>query len=67
MGIKALEAAILEELREVAKRQDIRLKDIMEWRTGEGLKVQEGETLFYLPVLMVSCAVKLPVSKKQGK
>ena len=58
MSMKELEAEILAELRVVAKNNKIRLKDIMEWSTGE-VKAQEGETLFFLPILRIYCAVKL--------
>lgn len=59
MGMRELEAAILAELKVVAKNSKLRQKDIMEWRTGDSLKVREGETLFYLPGLQVSVAVKV--------
>jgi len=44
-------------LRTVAKDNSIRLKDIMEWRTV-AITAHEGETLYYLPMLKVWCAVK---------
>jgi hypothetical protein len=56
MGMKQLELAVLYSVREVAKDKTIRLKDIMEWSTGE-VKVQEGETLYKLPDLGIECAV----------
>ena len=55
--MRSLESAILAELREVAQNRSIRLKDIMEWSTGT-VKVQEGETLLFLPDLKIQCAVK---------
>lgn len=60
MSMATLERAILAELREVAKNPKIKQKDIMEWSTSE-VKAQQGETLFFLPVLHVYCAVKLAV------
>ena len=60
MGMRELENAILAELKQVSGNPKLRLKDIMEWQTGQSLEVQEGETLFYLPELGVSCAVKIP-------
>lgn len=59
MGMKALEAAILAELREVADKRSLRQKDIMEWGTGRNVKAQEGETLYWLPKLEISVAVKV--------
>lgn len=67
MSMKSLETAILLELKEVAKNDKLRLKDIMEWQTGNTLKAQEGETLYYLPRLAVSCAVKVPVKATKPK
>jgi len=58
MSIRTLEAAILRELRTVAKDSKIKQREIMEWQTGQTLKAQEGETLYYLPELAVSVAVK---------
>lgn len=63
MGIRELEAAILAELKEVSGNKNLRQKDIMEWQTGTSLKAQDGETLYYLPVLGVSVCVKLPAPK----
>jgi len=58
MGIRAMNAAILKELREVAGNNKIRQKDIMEWSNGK-IEAQEGETLYFLPTLGVNVAVKL--------
>lgn len=59
VGMKQLEAAILKELREVSGNKKLRQKDIMEWQTGNTLKAQDGETLYYLPQLQVSVCVKV--------
>jgi hypothetical protein len=56
MGMRQLEAAILAELREVAKNPKLRQKDIAEWSSG-AIKVQEGETLYFLPLLQINVAV----------
>ncbi len=63
MGLKQLEAQILIELKGVAGNKSIRQKDIIEWQTGKALQVQEGETLYYLPTLGISVAVKLPAQE----
>ena len=62
MTFASLERAVLAELKSVAKNNKIRLKDIMEWSTGE-IKPQEGETYYFLPNLNVHCCVKLPAKK----
>lgn len=62
MSMRELEAAILVELKQVAKNSQIRQKDIMEWSTGE-IKPWEGETHFFLPILGVHICAKLPVKK----
>ena len=62
MSFATLERAVLAELKVVAKNSKIRLKDIMEWSTGE-IKPQEGETYYFLPDLNVHCCVKLPAKK----
>lgn len=59
MGIREVEAAILAELKTVAKNNKLRQKDIMEWSTGE-IQAREGETLFHLPDLHINVCVKLP-------
>ena len=61
MSMKDLERAILSELRVVAKKNKLRMKDVMEWSTSE-VKAQGGETYYYLPSLKVHCAVKIQTS-----
>lgn len=64
MSFATLERAVLAELRQVTKNSKLRLKDIMEWSTGE-VKAQEGETLYFLPDLKVWCTVKVAQQKVQ--
>jgi hypothetical protein len=59
-----LERAILAELKQVAKNSKLRLKDIMEWSTGE-FPDHEGEVKFFLPDLKVWCSVKVAQQKVQ--
>lgn len=61
MSLRTLEAQILRELRTVAKDSKILQREIMEWQTGTGLRAHEGETLYFLPELMVSVCVKREV------
>lgn len=62
MGLRNLEAAILAELKQVAKNNKIRQRDIVEWSTG-AVKPQEGEKYFHLPKLGVHVCVVLPAKK----
>ena len=57
MGMRELESAILDELKKVTGNNKLRKKDIMEWSTGT-IKLQEGETVYYLPELCVNVAIK---------
>ena len=65
MTIRNLEAAILSELKVVAKNSKLRQKDIMEWQLGKELTCQEGETYYYLTLNHASVCVK--VEKKEEK
>jgi hypothetical protein len=67
MSLRTLERAILQEVRLVAKRPDLKLKHVMEWQTGPALQAQEGEALYYLPVLHISVVVNLPQLNSKGK
>jgi hypothetical protein len=50
------------ELRTVAKNPKLRLKDLLEWSTSE-VSPHEGETVVYLPVLKVWCAIKKELNR----
>jgi hypothetical protein len=68
MGMRELEASILAELKEVAKNHKLRQKDIQAWNTGNFIKPEDGETVFYLPRLNISVCVKIPAKPaKKGK
>ena len=58
MGMKELERAVLAEAKIVTGNKKLRMKDIMEWSTGE-VKQEEGEKLYRLPELAVNIAVKI--------
>lgn len=58
MSMKSLEAEILAELKLVAKNNKLRQKDIVEWSTGD-VKIEEGETHYFLPDLKINVAVKV--------
>lgn len=57
MSTQSLERAILAEAKEVTGNKKLRMKDIMEWSTGE-IKAQADEKLYWLPDLAVNIAVK---------
>lgn len=58
MGIKQLEAAVLAEAKKVTGNRKLRMKDIMEWSTGD-IKAQKDEKQYKLPELNVNIAVKI--------
>lgn len=66
MSMATLETAILAELRQVSGVSKLRKKDILEWSTGE-VKVEEGETLFFLPSLKIHCSVRTEALGKTKK
>ncbi len=57
MGMPELEREILAEAKTVTGNSKLKMKDIMEWSTGD-VKAEEGETLYVLPGLGVNIAVK---------
>lgn len=66
MGIRELNAAILQELRKVINKSTIRQRDIIAWNTSEEIVKKDakpGETIFYLPDLRVYVAVKIEKKK----
>lgn len=65
MSMATLEKAILAELKKVANNPKLTKNNIMAWETGKSLKAEEGETLYYLPELGVSCAVQIATPKKK--
>ena len=56
MGIRALDAAILAEARQVTGKKSLRQKDIVEWSTGD-VQIEAGEKQFFLPELKINIAV----------
>jgi len=52
MGMRELEGAIANELREIIGKRSIRVKDMMEWSTSEGVvrkNATADETVIYCP------------------
>lgn len=66
MSMRSLEAAILAELRTVTGNTKLRQNDIQEWSTSK-VEARDGETLYFLPVLSVHVAVKVPPKKTKAK
>lgn len=58
MGMRQLEAAILAKAKIVIGKKNLKMKDIMEWSTGE-IKPEEGEKRYRLPKTGVNIAVKV--------
>lgn len=58
MSMQSFERELIAELREVTKNQKIRMKDVMEWSTGD-VKPQASETLTRLPSLGVNVAWRI--------
>jgi hypothetical protein len=57
MGMRALEAAILAEAKQVTGNKKLRQKDILEWTTGE-ISPRDNEQVYRLPVCGVNVAVE---------
>jgi len=55
--MQSLEREILAEAKEITGNKKLKMKDIMEWSTGD-IKPASGETLYYLPKFAVNIAVK---------
>lgn len=63
MSLRSLESAILGEARVIFKNSRLRLKDIMEWSTGE-LVPQDGEVVARMPLNEVYVAIKAEHDKR---
>ena len=63
MSVASLERAIVAGAREVLNNKELRVKDLMEWSTGE-VKPQEGEVVIFVPALNVYVAVKAEHDKR---
>ena len=57
MGMKTFEKMILNEARNVTGKFELKMKDIMEWSTGD-IKPQLGESLHRLPNVGVNICIK---------
>lgn len=55
MSMKTLEREILAELKTITGNNKLKMKDIMEWSTGE-IKALPGEKFAHLPELKVNVA-----------
>ena len=58
MGMRELEQSIIVEAREVSGNTKLKIKDMMEWSTGE-IKPHEGEIVLACPRNGVNVAIKL--------
>lgn len=57
MSMASLERAIIEEAKIVTGNKKLRLKDLMEWSSGE-IKPEPGEKVYKLPKMGVNIAIK---------
>ena len=57
MGMRELERAVLAEAKTITGNKKLRMKDIMEWSTGD-IVPHPGEKLYRLPDMGVNIAVK---------
>lgn len=57
MSLQTVERAILAEAKVVTGKPKLKMKDIMEWTTGE-IEPQLGEKLYFLPELQINIAIK---------
>lgn len=63
MSMKDLERAILAGAKEVLNNRGLRMKDIMEWSTGD-IKAQDGEVCVHVPDPGVNVCVKVECDKR---
>jgi hypothetical protein len=64
MSMRTLETAITAAAREFLNYPGLRLKDVLEWSSGE-LKPHDGEIAFYLPDPGVFVCVKKKCDKRK--
>lgn len=64
MSMATLERAVTAEARTVLKNPKLRVKDLLEWSTGQ-VKVQTGEVTAFLPELQIHIAVKKEMDKRK--
>jgi hypothetical protein len=58
-----LERAVLYNAKDVFKNKNLRLKDLMEWSTGQ-LEPHDGEVIAFIPNLKVWVAIKKELDKR---
>jgi hypothetical protein len=58
-----LERAVLYNAKDVFKNKNLRLKDLMEWSTGQ-LEPHDGEVIAFIPDLKVWVAIKKELDKR---
>jgi hypothetical protein len=63
MSMATLEREILVEARGFFRNQKLRMKDIMEWNTGD-IQPEDGEVCVYLPKARVNVCVKTECDKR---
>ena len=64
MTMRSFEMDIVNAAKEKLNNKKLRLKDLMEWSTGN-VDVQEGETYVFLESMGIHASFKLPEAKKK--
>jgi len=64
MSLRSFESTLTWEARGVLNNRKLRVKDIVEWRTGEITPVPEGEVVVKLPMSNVWVCVKKENDKR---
>lgn len=65
MSMRQLESAITSEARRIFDNPKLRVKDLMEWSTGQ-IKPQDGETVEKMPLNGVYVAIKVECDKRSN-
>ena len=65
MSMRALESAITSEARRIFNNPKLRVKDLMEWSTGQ-IKSQDGEVVEKMPLNGVYVAIKAECDKRSN-
>lgn len=66
MSLRQLESAITAEARRVFHNPRLRVKDLMEWSTGE-IKPHDGEVVERMPLNRVFVAIKSELDKRPAQ
>lgn len=63
MSMRTLESSICSELRQIVKNRSLRVKDMVEWSTGQ-IKAQDGEVVIFVPLYVVWVCIRTSLDKR---